>query len=706
MKRLISFLLVLNIFSFGLYSYAQMAIPKEEIPSDIPFGVRQEIEKLYSPEADERFEAVRNLQMLGPQASPAAPFFIQLFKDSDYRVASRATCVLGGLRDEKVEDLLISAMQNKDPKIRLGAVKAVVYALSVGMKNPKITPQLIALSQDEIPGIRREASFALGKTKDIKATKPLVEKLKDTDPRVRRKAITALGELKNADAVESLIAASKDKDPDIRSAAIVALGKIDDSRKIRPIVDALKDRNPGVRRVAIIVSGDISDPCAVEPLLEAFNDPKLKNKETWSRVIHALSKFQDRRVVDAFIKALNDNSIEERIPFNLIKVLGESKDTRAIGPLIRQMELISIKRDKNDFNTKTAINNITYSLKQIMHNDFGPDVEKWRKWWNQYQKDHQPNTAKGIVADCEKLKALAEKKDRSALPVIIESLKDKNSDIRESASRALAEMADKDMLSLLAEALKDEDYRVRVNAVRGLGKIKDRSSVLLLAEALSDPIDEVGREAFRVLIVFGKEAVPELINKLEEARLKEGPQRFILISRLLLVFEKIGDRSVVPNLKNFLDDKNPNVSISAVKVICVIGSVEDIYSLKERSKEEVKKIDKAKIEEIAQENREGLGSLVQMLGLARTTVVIALGMENAGEVMIDRWLEALSHENWKIRLTGIDCLSRRYDNYPERNQEIIEAFIAKLDDKSPEVRQSIIKALNSIRDTEYKTEQK
>ena len=67
-----------------------------------------------------------------------------------------------------------------------------------------ITPLIIALKDDN-EGVRREAAYALGNIKDIRAVEPLIGALKDYDFGVLEAATHALGNIKDTRAIEPLL---------------------------------------------------------------------------------------------------------------------------------------------------------------------------------------------------------------------------------------------------------------------------------------------------------------------------------------------------------------------------------------------------------------------------------------------------------------------------------------------------------------------
>jgi HEAT repeat protein len=123
--------------------------------------------------------------------------------------------------------------------------------------------------------------------------------------------------------------------------------------------------------------------------------------------------------------------------------------------------------------------------------------------------------------------ALGTIRDKSAVPALIETLKDKNEDwkVRDAAAGVLGcEIGDKRAIPALIEALKDESKEVRRSALMPLDIlledmtiiVKDKRVVPALIEALKDEDGEVRESAVSVLGKLGDErAIPALVDHLK-----------------------------------------------------------------------------------------------------------------------------------------------------------------------------------------------
>lgn len=189
-------------------------------------------------------------------------------------------------------------------------------------------------SHSTFPGSKAsDALVKIGKS----AVEPLIASLNDEDPNIRKMAAKTLGNIGDPCAVDSLIISLKDENWDVRGDACYALGKIKNIRAVEPLVDVLKDEKPTVRAGAVWALGEIKDKRVLELLIVA-----LKDKDKWvrSKTVEALGKIKDPRVVEYLLVGLND----------------EDSDVRWY---------------------------VATALKEVTEKDFGEDVTKWQKWWEE-----------------------------------------------------------------------------------------------------------------------------------------------------------------------------------------------------------------------------------------------------------------------------------------------------------------------------------
>jgi HEAT repeat protein len=167
-----------------------------------------------------------------------------------------------------------------------------VLSLPVEESAASLTPLLT--DKDEF--VRREAAYALGRTRSLGAVAGLIERLlTDKSDEVRGAAAVALGQISNAGAVSSLASVlnpqsaaatskkskktKREQNPFVLRSAARSLGQIGDRAGVPALIVALRDEKVenDVRRESAFALGVIGDPAAVPALREALTalDPHL-----------------------------------------------------------------------------------------------------------------------------------------------------------------------------------------------------------------------------------------------------------------------------------------------------------------------------------------------------------------------------------------------------------------------------------------------
>jgi HEAT repeat protein len=333
---------------------AQPKIPKDKIPADLPYGLKTQIEKLYSPAAVDRSYAAISLGSFGPAAAPALPFLRSMFGDgTDLR-----KIIPGTAKDEASAEL--HATGDTSPGREA--------ALAVSLMGLKGIEELIAALKEEDGAAAASAAFALGRTKSILAVLPLEDLLKNGSAgAARAEAALALGHIADPHALPPLISALKDRESAVRASAAEALGRLGDRRAVEALIAALQDDELNVRERTILALGKIKDSRAVEPLIA-----RLKAPFEDSTAAFALGELVDRRSVKALLVMLvNGRSYTAQA--SAAEALGKINDPQAVEPLIRILEV-----EKDEMLRRAAAR----ALKILTSADYGESAARWRAWWN------------------------------------------------------------------------------------------------------------------------------------------------------------------------------------------------------------------------------------------------------------------------------------------------------------------------------------
>jgi len=477
---------MIHSFLLGLI-YAQPKISKESIQINILPEVRNQIERLYQQDPEERARAARILGEMGSHAGPAVPFLIDMLGD-EYPVLSRngtktmesttpakeaavalgrigkpsaeplskafrkegATIrkkivqVLGKIQDQYVSKTLIGALNDEDILVQCAAIEALGER-----KDALAVEPLSALLRHKKSKIQQAAQVALSKIvknmKDSQAVEPLLNILQSKDHFTRSLAIGALADTKDTRAVEPLIGILKDQDANGRAEAAKALGNIRDSRAILPLIDALSDNDSLISDNAAKALVEIGSP-AVEPLILAFQDRDVNRR---AKIVNILGKIKDNRAVMLLIDAIIDKSRIVRSQAAI--ALGNIKDPCAISPLINALH------DRNAHVREV----VSKALVEIGKSAVQPLIMAFQEGDIKFRS--------AIIS------ILGEIKDDRAVIPLIEILNDDASwALRSEAAKALGNICDPRALIPLTDAINDKDPYVRDIAAGALEKIKNK----------------------------------------------------------------------------------------------------------------------------------------------------------------------------------------------------------------------------------------
>ena len=415
-------------------------------------------------------------------------------------------------------DSLTKALKDNDSDTRKLAVQVL---REIGI--PAIRSLIQALKDDEDPNIRKETAEALGFIGDVKAIEPLIQALRDDDNRVREEsmealrkigvpsievlakvlndrnnqvrkhAAQALGEIKDARAVESLIQVLKDSDSDVLGEAVSALEKIGIASVV-PLIRALKDMDSQVRKLATVALGEIRDTRAVEPLIQVLSD---NDSNVRGGAADALSKIRDIRAVEPLIQFLKDN--DSNVRCKAAMALGKIGDAKASEPLIRALLYDTDSEVRK--NAAMALGEIKDPITSE------PLIQAFM------DTNYQVRRNAAIALEGIKVEIIG---NIVALEILINALKDDDSQIRGSAVRVLTNTWATDQL---IKNLKNDDEIIRQMVVRILGKIRAFEAVGSLIQMLKNDCSTAVRE--EVAIALGEIKSPKAVEPLVQAIKKD-----------------------------------------------------------------------------------------------------------------------------------------------------------------------------------------
>jgi len=204
-----------------------------------------------------------------------------LQNDPDFSVRSQAAEALGNLRDRSATSALVKALGDENRNVRAAAIVALGYLRDkasvkpltdyykkekdIGLKisvlnvlgvigDISAADVLIEALNEKNPRIKTIAASSLGRLRVNKACDKLLECLKDPDKNVRLYSARALGEIRNKDkkVVKALIKyLESEKDLEVKLAIADALGKLGSDEGFQIALKAAKDKNANIKRAGL-----------------------------------------------------------------------------------------------------------------------------------------------------------------------------------------------------------------------------------------------------------------------------------------------------------------------------------------------------------------------------------------------------------------------------------------------------------------------
>jgi HEAT repeat protein len=567
--------------------------------------VKKLVAQLKSKNVDDRREAAKVLEQLGPEARSAAQALITaVSKDTDATVRKNAILALSKV-----------GLDPKDPKdakdikeTRAALINALRDKGGSAYRN-EITDTLAKLGKDSVPGL---VSFLSGKNKaaeeDTRAAcvtalgnigpaggkesaSVLRSTLNDTSEKlkVRQAAAAALGKLgaEAVPAIGALINVSKEgTDDTLRTNAITSLAmlvpvvKEDAARDIlKALSAAMKDKKkPAIAKKAVEALLKMGQ-AAVPPLIDIIVAKDTPDDFRLEAAKH-LAKLEPEgaKVVPDLVKLLQiKNETIQKIAAesllhigidakgsvsDIIKAMGDSPDPvkEILGKLLGKIgkaalpELVKLLKSEDDATRAAAADAI---------GNIGADAAGAEKEINLLLKDKSPSVRAKAVDVLEKI-------GKSPVPGLVEQLKDLDPTVRAGAVELLGALGPKAKAALpsLRPLLKDPVKEVRVQVVIAMKEMGPEAKGALpdFIAALKDADTDVRRQAAAAIAPFGpeaKEAVPALVANLKD---KDEGVRKDMVDAL----SKVGEAAVAP-LIQALKDPSELCRQSAAEALGAIG---------------------------------------------------------------------------------------------------------------------------------------
>ena len=255
------------------------------------------------------------------------------------------------------------------------------------------------------------------------------------------------------------------------------------------------------------------------------------------------------------------------------------------------------------------------------------------------------------------------RRDKSAVPALLDALKGEFYTVRARAAIALGKIGDRQAIQPLFAALKDKDDDVRIGACLGLGFFKDPSTFDEITNVLlDDPKIEVRQAAAKALgSTLHPAAVPCLMEALRDSFW--WYEREMQASDLFAAIEKMGAMAV-ESLIEALKDNEGAVRKYAAMLLGRIG-------------------DPRAIEPLGM----ALYDLHHDVGKVSAEALVNFGV-NSFEILV----EALDHPEMWIRIHSVDVLPKI------KEPRVALVLLEMLKDPEREVKKHVIEAMGELKD--------
>lgn len=180
-----------------------------------------------------RAAAVRALALASPGKS--SPLLVDALGDADVWVRYYAAKALGA--ESALDQPALNALENLARNDEAMQVRVAAVEALTRFSNPALLPLFAALAHSPDADLARAALWALGAMRHRDALPELIAALDSGESVARRAAIEALGASKQPAAVEPLGRAVHDEDHDLAAAAIEALGHIDCIQAVKALIE-------------------------------------------------------------------------------------------------------------------------------------------------------------------------------------------------------------------------------------------------------------------------------------------------------------------------------------------------------------------------------------------------------------------------------------------------------------------------------------
>ncbi len=458
---------------------------------------------------------------------------------SDPNSNVRAAAIEGLIKNKNSNDVLRTALNNKDEKLRMPAL------------------------------------FELSRRNDPAALRLLPEILKDINTYSRLEAAVILANIKDDRAFETLMEVAKLKDPGIKDATVYR--KIAGSFRSGNLAREVEEENQRLAIAAIRALGILGDRRALGIIIEATNH---QNTDILDAALEALGMMPYPESINYLVEYIaqdhNPRTDHRYLARNSLIRIGKS----SVAPLIE-----SLRKEKG-----RRLNNIRNEFIYIMRDIGTPSIYYLANAIKDTNTEVKRSAAKALsqFKEIEAVKALVdalydkqvrhdaerylENMGTQAVKPLLPLMDEKDPDVRFSAFRILGTLGEKSALKPLLKALRDE--KLERLAIEPLGGIKHRRVIKVLIKLLRDDKDYIRHNAINALGAIGnKKAVVPLLELLETEKNNN------MQDRIISALGMIGDKKASQNIVVFLNHNNSQTRIKAAEALIKIAAPDSAVAL-------------------------------------------------------------------------------------------------------------------------------
>ena len=527
------------------------------------------------------------------------------------RVTAIAT--FGRLRDPRAVPVVITALDDRDERVRIESAKTLAV-----LADKRAVEPLIAALKDPDPGVRFEAAAALGVYRDGRSLNPLTALLNDNDARVSAAAAESLARMNDPRATGLLVGYLSNADWRLRARAAQVLMRVPEAsaRAVGPLVTSLRDRDLVVRYYAAEALVNVGSP-AVTQLVDLFRSGTFAERERSARVLarigqpaalplsalaqerstppelkaasaHMLGLIADPQAVPALVTLLSDDRyfVREQASFALGRIGQPAIDelidmSGSPAPATRQAAVSALGTACAEIARRARVASggspasadppeVRRSIDTILNSLKDSTVGVRTAAIHALGDAGSPRAVAPLIALLEDESSTMRgeaslalgKLHNLAVPALISELGSGKPSTRKLAAEALGETGSKDAVPALIRLVSTDLSGARAEAIEALGKIGDPSAVDAILSAMATGSAGVKQKAISALVALRDPRVQDaLISALTD---RDGDSR----RAAAIALGDLGDQKTIPILEKIVDhDPDPEVRAAAVSAI-------------------------------------------------------------------------------------------------------------------------------------------